>query len=511
MNKIFKIIWNKTTQRLEVVSELAKSQGKATASADNRVEVSSSTKRRPSFVLTALALSMLMLSSEAFAVKNYGPVNSWKSEMIWGVGNTATNDVEKSNTTLPIIVGASNEAGLTDATGDSKKNKYPSVNLFGRNNKAQMGLKVTMVGSDNLLTTTNPTATTNSRAIIVGNDISVKNPQQDATFLGSDINANNANLGIGSKLSVTNGGRAVGHNITLRANSVSGGTDNGIYHDSLAMGEDILVTGNAIVYGSNITAGGNYNNVLLGKDLQNSGSIGATSVGRDVNVRGGWAANAVAVGNSLTVGANSAGWSNQNSGENGVVLGVSSRLGGQKGVVIGYNASNTVNIDATNNNYLSGIAIGDSAKAHESNVVAIGTSATATGVGASAIGANTQATANWTIAAGENAKATEVKATALGNGANATKEAATAVGFQAQATGAWTAAVGPDSRATKDFAVAMGNNANATAANAVAVGKLSTAGKDSALALGNGATANTKDGDVALGASSVTAATILLI
>ena len=36
MNKIFKIIWNKTTQRLEVVSELAKSQGKATASADKR-------------------------------------------------------------------------------------------------------------------------------------------------------------------------------------------------------------------------------------------------------------------------------------------------------------------------------------------------------------------------------------------------------------------------------------------------------------------------------------------
>ncbi|WP_105888825.1 ESPR domain-containing protein [Haemophilus influenzae] len=37
MNKIFKVIWNKTTQRLEVVSELARSQGKAAATTDNRV------------------------------------------------------------------------------------------------------------------------------------------------------------------------------------------------------------------------------------------------------------------------------------------------------------------------------------------------------------------------------------------------------------------------------------------------------------------------------------------
>ncbi len=37
MNKIFKVIWNKTTQRLEVVSELARSQGKAASTTDNRV------------------------------------------------------------------------------------------------------------------------------------------------------------------------------------------------------------------------------------------------------------------------------------------------------------------------------------------------------------------------------------------------------------------------------------------------------------------------------------------
>ena len=46
MNKIFKIIWNKTTQRLEVVSELAKSQGKAKASTDKRESLNDSSLKR---------------------------------------------------------------------------------------------------------------------------------------------------------------------------------------------------------------------------------------------------------------------------------------------------------------------------------------------------------------------------------------------------------------------------------------------------------------------------------
>ncbi|WP_138571623.1 ESPR domain-containing protein, partial [Haemophilus influenzae] len=37
MNKVFKVIWNKATQRLEVVSELARSQGKAAVTTDHHV------------------------------------------------------------------------------------------------------------------------------------------------------------------------------------------------------------------------------------------------------------------------------------------------------------------------------------------------------------------------------------------------------------------------------------------------------------------------------------------
>ncbi|WP_240017553.1 ESPR domain-containing protein [Mannheimia haemolytica] len=40
MNKIFKVIFNRTTQKMEVVSELAKSQGKAASSTDDRSSIS---------------------------------------------------------------------------------------------------------------------------------------------------------------------------------------------------------------------------------------------------------------------------------------------------------------------------------------------------------------------------------------------------------------------------------------------------------------------------------------
>lgn len=108
MNKIFKVIWNKTTQRLEVVSELARSQGKAAATTDNRVSAGgvTSTHGKPSFTLTLLALSMLMLSSKAFA--DYGDVYSGDQryrQFVWGASNTAAGKLKSQNETLPIIVG----------------------------------------------------------------------------------------------------------------------------------------------------------------------------------------------------------------------------------------------------------------------------------------------------------------------------------------------------------------------------------------------------------------------
>lgn len=77
MNKIFKIIWNKTTQRLEVVSELAKSQGKATASTDKRSFISFTTKFKLSLI------SSLIIGITSIPVIAATPAEQWDNDVSW--------------------------------------------------------------------------------------------------------------------------------------------------------------------------------------------------------------------------------------------------------------------------------------------------------------------------------------------------------------------------------------------------------------------------------------------
>ena len=65
MNKIFKVIWNRTTQSLVVTSELAKGQIKSSTDASESVVVGSISKL---FKLSAIAFATLGLAEQANAV-----------------------------------------------------------------------------------------------------------------------------------------------------------------------------------------------------------------------------------------------------------------------------------------------------------------------------------------------------------------------------------------------------------------------------------------------------------
>lgn len=106
MNKIFKIIWNKTTQRLEVVSELAKSQGKATASADNRVKVSSTVGFKKSALLTAISLALGLIAAPSFAA-SFSDFYAKDWSMAFGKGNQYGERI--TDIRWPIVVGANNK------------------------------------------------------------------------------------------------------------------------------------------------------------------------------------------------------------------------------------------------------------------------------------------------------------------------------------------------------------------------------------------------------------------
>ena len=72
MNKIFKIIWNKTTQRQEVVSELAKSSAKASFASNNTQKA---TKQFIISILTVLITSTLLASVSNAATINYNDIS----------------------------------------------------------------------------------------------------------------------------------------------------------------------------------------------------------------------------------------------------------------------------------------------------------------------------------------------------------------------------------------------------------------------------------------------------
>lgn len=67
MNKIFKVIWNRTTQSLVVTSELAK--GAAKASCENKAVESKASFGRI-FKLSALSLLLLDVTSTAYAASS---------------------------------------------------------------------------------------------------------------------------------------------------------------------------------------------------------------------------------------------------------------------------------------------------------------------------------------------------------------------------------------------------------------------------------------------------------
>ena len=92
MNKVFKIIWNKTTQSFVVTSELAKGAVKASSNSEQRV--TSETRLSSLFKLSAFALSLSAVMMPAQAQVHVGdgnnvPTNVDDSSI--AVGNAATS------------------------------------------------------------------------------------------------------------------------------------------------------------------------------------------------------------------------------------------------------------------------------------------------------------------------------------------------------------------------------------------------------------------------------------
>ena len=543
MNKVFKIIWNKTTQSFVVTSELAKGAVKASSNSEQRV--TSETRLSSLFKLSAFALSLSAVMMPA------------QANVIVGDGSNAPTNVH------PFSIAVGNSAtsasgGSTTAIGYGVNGRYDNSVLIGDG-------------------TGNYGGTTGSRNILIGQ-----------------------NAQVGDSTSVVRVNQSIAIGAGIRADKAATFGGNSITEGAWARGDQsIAIGGNVISYGNaSVAIGGDdtdkaaatqttYINTngqdktgtvqqafkdLTGGDLQTprwmntiageaAVSLGTKTKSGDLSLALGSLAaaqktNAVAVGtganatfaNSVAIGGGSA------TDKAGVAYTTRTILGttytwaggadtiagdvvsiGKKGYErqlinlspgdISANSTDAINgsqlyaamaeiekiryfsvnstVEGNKNNNgataVNSIAIGPDAKSSAVNGVSLGNNATSNFSNSTAIGFATHANGGNATAVGTNAKAV-TNSTALGSNTDA-KDFAVAIGHTASSAYAGVAA-GTGANVADLYGIAVGNNANASAQASIAIGKGAVGTAADAVAIGSSANATVQN-SVALGKDSV--------
>ena len=473
MNKIFKIIWNKTTQLFVVTSELAK--GAVKASSNSELRVTNETRLSSLFKLSAFTLSLMAAMAPVQAKVFLGDViESNVNASSIGIGDVNTN----ANSVNSIAIGVN--ASTTHANSIA----------MGSNAKA----------AENKLVSIGPDATSTARyGLSLGYKASSNGTASIA--IGNSTNASHDNaIAIGDAASTSSWGTiAIGN----KANASSS--------ETVAIGRNALSAGaTSVTMGVNSKALG-YSDVAIG-GLSNASGGYSVAMGHRANAEGGvsvgigYLANAnasyaVALGlsaNATGVHASALGANTTASGVRAIALGVGSIADGVNAIAMGV-SSNASNTDSMALGTLAkalgekSMALGRNSMANATNSVSMGVQSKASGVNAMAFGANSNASNETTIAIGVNSLASGVNTVALGQGSKATDYSAMAFGLGANSSGRYSIAIGQDTKAAIEHSIAMGYSANAAEAFTISQGAYSEATQRAAIALGYTAKATDRD------------------
>ena len=557
MNKVFKIIWNKTTQSFVVTSELAKGAVKASSNSEQRV--TSETRLFSLFKLSAFALSLSAVMMPA------------QAQVIVGDGSNAPTNVH------PFSIAVGNSAtsasgGSTTAIGYGVNGRYDNSVLIGDGTGNYGGT----AGSRNILIGQNAQ---------VGDSTSVVRVNQSIA-IGAGIRADKAEIYGGS---ITEGAWARGdQSIAIGGNVVSYG------NASVAIGGDdtdkAAATQTTYINTNGQDKTGTVQQAfkdLTGGDLQSprwmntiageaAVSLGTKTKSGDLSLALGSLAaaqktNAVAVGtganasfaNSVAIGGGSATDKAGVAYTTRTILGTTYTWAGGANTIAGDVVSigkkgyerQLINLspgdisanstDAINGSQLYA-AMAEIEKIHyfsvKSNVTGNQNNTGASGVNAIAIGPNASTITEASITMGLNANAsdrgknavaigTDAKTTAengvsLGHKANSEYSNSTAIGYSSHANGGNSTAVGTNAKAVtnstalgsntdaKELGVAIGHasssayagvatgaNANVSGIYGIAIGNNANASEQASIAIGKGAAGPAADG-VAIGSSA---------
>ena len=537
MNKIFKVVWNKSKNCYVVVSEFAKNN-----SGKKKIVVAG--------IFAALAMTN---GNVAFAVNEVPPTTGGASVAFGnGATVTGTNAVglgKSANVTGADAVGIGNSASVTgaNAVGIGKGASVTGLNAVGIGTGATSNkFNVVVIGTD-------ANADSND-SIAIGNG---------AYSTSSGAALSTASVAVGSKASaVGNTTIAIGTNAKVK-NSKQGIAIGGGAADN----DGAIVEGDqSIAIGGNTYAKGDASIVIGGDDTDNANS--RTVDYTDIRTGNIVSANLQTAVQQLTgVNLGNPRWTTADAGHASVTLGMKAHSGNAS-IAIGTAADAKTRLSGTTD-VTNAVAIGTGAKANRDNSVALGGGSTTdlagtkqssytlpSGVVASWEGGkdtlpgdivsfgskgyerqlknvapgevsahstdaingsqlaaiadqlshkyvsiksddtpnkdNTGATANNSIAIGPNASTdnTATSSVAIGDGANTTGRSTVALGLSAQATSANATALGANSIASQDDTVAVGHGAKATDGNASAFGADAIASNIESTAIGHGTAAS---------------------
>lgn len=525
MNKIYRLVWNKSLNLWTVVSENARGVTKkrnVTANTDVQAstlvqaDLKQQKQYQPITTVLALTISSVLWSTGAFAAANTG-------------GGTS-ND----GTSMAISPTASQCAGVGEASvssgssvaigcGNSISGTDPTLNQAMANRRG--------TGNNNYPTGTDRVT---SASTAVGKNNKITNPGGATVYGNSNVSDGTGNF---QNVAIGTGNRTggPGFNTTLGiGNEITTG------NSSTAIGVNNRATGNtAIVMGRNSWADADFSISLGNTATVASGATGGIALGNSSNTSG---VRGIAIGSGTGGSQNDQASAASASGVDSIALGTGAKGTGNQSTASGRQAKATgANSSAYGNeanaNGTSSVAVGDKAKAQGNNDIAIGlNAATASGgsnniavgngvttgatgqnvaMGSGTTTANSASSTGGAVAIGRDQKATGDGAVALGdpntangNGTVALGRNNTAAGDTAGNTAANGAvAIGNENKAIGQGAVALGNASTAAAAGAVALGDTANAKASNGVALGSNAVANNAD-DVALGSGSQTAAAV---
>ena len=498
MNKIFKVVWNRTIGSFVVTSELAKGRVKSSSEgAEGDVRASEEGRLKTLFRLTALSAALLGFSEGAWAVvaptgqvaNGPGGETAVNGGDARGTGAVAVGAYARAGTrTAPpggmnsgtVAIGGSN--GSTAALADG--NNAIAIGTSANSN----GAKAITIGSDTLATDQWTTALggraeAKARGATAVGSWTQATGQFAVAIGGSDLygRGNNTELNDGSGATLASGDR------------------------STAIGRRAKASGNdTLAFGTNAEATG-VEAVAIGKGATSTASK-ALAFGQGARAQ---ADDTVAVGtsaqatlaNSIAIGKNSVATGVYNGSKAGraIAVGFNTQALGEDSVAIGSGAGVK---DAALAQNKQSVALGWSAKATgTTQAVAIGPDAIASGTQSTSIGNNTRAEGDSSIAiGGDDWDIVRNKSVA------AAKNKPVHQVFQ-ELTGMEMAADQPRNSfkgtSSADAAVAVGVKAYADGVLSTAFGSGTTATGLGAAAFGVGATAS-QDKSVAIGAGSHT-------